>query len=192
MKHVWLDVDPGHDDATAIMLAVNCPNIQLVGVSTTHGNASSTYTALNAARCLFAFGSSSDQVHVYPGADQPLLLEAKHDPEIHGVDGLGGVEGLPTLDDPRVLAFFEEDPDGNRIRALDGMSRNIRKIWAKGSGQKVTVVSSGPMTNIALFVSVYSDLVEAVEEIVFMGGGVGVGNRSAVAEYNILCDRESP
>jgi uridine nucleosidase len=108
------------------------------------------------------------------------------------VDGLGGVEGLPDLDDHRVLAFFEEDSDGNRVRALDGMSRNIRKTWAKGAGHKVTVVSSGPMTNIALFVSVYPDLVEAIEEIVFMGGGVGVGNRSAVAEYNILCDRKSP
>jgi uridine nucleosidase len=46
------------------------------------------------------------------------------------------------------------------------------------------------MTNIALFVNAYSDLLTAVEEFVFMGGGVGMGNRSAVAEYNILCDRE--
>jgi len=145
---------------------------------------------LNAARCLFAFGAKSDEVRVYPGADVPLLLPAKHDPEIHGVDGLGGVEGLPALDDPRVLAFFENDDDGKRSRALDGMSKAIRKTWLGGSGRKVTVVASGPMTNIALFVSVYPDLLEAVEEIVFMGGGVGVGNRSAVAEFNILCDRE--
>ena len=55
----------------------------------------------------------------------------------------------------------------------------------------MTVVSSGPMTNIALFASVYPELLDAVEEFVFMGGGVGMGNRSAVAEYNILCDRES-
>lgn len=45
------------------------------------------------------------------------------------------------------------------------------------------------MTNIAHFVSVYPDLLVAVEEFVFMGGGVGMGNRSSVAEYNILCDR---
>ncbi|KAF5333546.1 hypothetical protein D9611_002721 [Ephemerocybe angulata] len=191
MKYVWLDVDPGHDDATAIMLAVNLPDIQLLGVSTTHGNASSEYTALNAARCLFAFGSKPEDVRVFPGADQPLLFEAKHDPEIHGVDGLGGVEGLPALDDPRVLAFFEEDADGKRVRALEGMSRIIKQAWAKGTGHKVTVVSSGPMTNIALFFSVYPDFIEAVEEIVFMGGGVGVGNRSSVAEYNILCDPHS-
>lgn len=70
--------------------------------------------------------------------------------------------------------------------------KGIRKVWRGGKGRKVTVVSSGPMTNIALFVSVYPELVgSAVEEFVFMGGGVGLGNRSAVAEYNIMTDRES-
>lgn len=129
-------------------------------------------------------------MRVFPGADKPLILDAKHDPEIHGIDGLGGVEGLPALDDPLVHAFFENGPDGKPTRALEGMSRIIRSVWADGTGHKVTVVSSGPMTNIALFVSVYPDLLEAVEEFVFMGGGVGVGNRSAVAEFNILCDRK--
>jgi len=70
------------------------------------------------------------------------------------------------------------------------MARIIKETWKNGAGQQVTVVSTGPMTNIALFVNAYSDLLMAVEEFVFMGGGVGMGNRSAVAEYNILCDRE--
>lgn len=119
------------------------------------------------------------------------MLEAKHDPEIHGEDGLGGVEGLPAPDDPGVIAFFETDEDGGHVRALDGMVRAIKQTWRKGDGHKVTVISSGPMTNIALFVSVYSDLLDAVEEFVFMGGAVGLGNRSSVAEYNILCDPHS-
>jgi len=59
------------------------------------------------------------------------------------------------------------------------------------AGYKVTVISCGPCTNIALFVSVYPDLIEGIEQFVFMGGGVGIGNRSAVAEYNILCDPEA-
>jgi uridine nucleosidase len=119
-----------------------------------------------------------------------LLLPAKHDPEIHGVDGLGGVQGLPDTQDPRVLAFFATHEDGSRVRALEGMAKVINETWKNGAGQQVTVVSTGPMTNIALFVNAYSDLLTAVEEFVFMGGGVGMGNRSAVAEYNILCDRE--
>lgn len=137
-------------------------------------------------------------MRVYPGASKPLLLPAKHDPEIHGADGLGGVEGLPDVDDPEVLALFAKSADGSIIRALDGMSKTIKETWNTGKGQKVTVISSGPMTNIArkyfldglsidiehlraVFVSVYPELIDAVEEFVFMGGGVGLGNRSAVA-----------
>jgi len=186
-KYVWLDVDPGHDDAVAIMLALSLPNIHLLGVSTTHGNASSEWTAINAARCLVAFGAPS-HVQVFPGAAQPLLLPAKHDPEIHGIDGLGGVEGLPDVNDPKVLSVFARNEDGSRVRALEGISTNIKNTWKNGHGEKVTVISSGPMTNIALFASVYPELLNAVEEFVFMGGGVGMGNRSAVAEYNIMCD----
>jgi len=155
----------------------------------THGNASSELTAVNAARCLLAFGAQP-HVRVYPGASKPLLLPAKPDPEIHGDDGLGGVEGLPSADSAEVLALLAIDEDGSTVRALEGMAKSIKGTWNKGVGQKVTVISSGPMTNIALFVSVYPDLLDAVEEFVFMGGGVGMGNRSAVAEYNILCDRE--
>lgn len=137
-----------------------------------------------------AFGAQP-HVRVYPGAPKPLLIPAKHDPEIHGPDGLGGVEGLPSADNPDVLARFAVDADGSTVRALEGMSKSIKETWKKGSGHKVSVISSGPMTNIALFISAYPDLLNGVEEFVFMGGGVGMGNRSAVAEFNILCDRES-
>jgi uridine nucleosidase len=61
------------------------------------------------------------------------------------------------------------------------MATAIKDAWRDGTGHQVSIVSSGPMTNIALFVSVYPNLMEAVEQFVFMGGGVGVGNRSAVA-----------
>jgi uridine nucleosidase len=127
---------------------------------------------------------------VYPGASEPLILPVKHDPEIHGEDGLGGVEGLPFCDDPKVLSLFAKSEDGSNLNASEGMSRHIRDVWKNGLGQQVTVISTGPMTNIALFVSVYRNLLPAIEEFVFMGGGVGMGNRSAAAEYNILCDRK--
>ncbi|KAG5639715.1 hypothetical protein H0H81_005898 [Sphagnurus paluster] len=186
-KYIWLDVDPGHDDATALLLALHLPNIHLLGVSTTHGNAPSDCTAVNAARCLLAFGADR-RIRVYPGADKPLLLPVKHDPEIHGPDGLGGVEGLPAPDSSDVLSWFATDSDGDNIRALDGMVSSIKETWKKGKGHQVTIISTGPMTNIALFVAAYPELLAAVEEFVFMGGAVGLGNRSAVAEFNIMCD----
>ncbi|GBE79883.1 Inosine/uridine-preferring nucleoside hydrolase domain-containing protein [Sparassis latifolia] len=188
IKHIWLDCDPGHDDATAIMLAIHCPNTRLLGISTVHGNASAENTIVNAARCLYAFGAHSD-VHVYPGASKPLIRPARHDPEIHGIDGLGGVEGLPSADSEGVRARLKIN--GRTTRAIEGIAEAVRNTWKDGQGYRVTVLSSGPMTNIALFVSVYPDLLVGIEELVFMGGGIGIGNRSASAEFNILCDPEA-
>lgn len=146
-----------------------------------HGNTSSNHTYTNALRCLYAFGAPED-VHVYPGAATPLLRTAKHDPEIHGADGLGGVEGLPDHEYQGLLVRCEKLP--LNIRATEAIARAVQAAWR--GGRKTVIISSGPMTNIALFVSVYPDLLAGVEEIVFMGGGVGLGNRSAVAGSSIV------
>ncbi|KAH8096738.1 Inosine/uridine-preferring nucleoside hydrolase domain-containing protein [Cristinia sonorae] len=187
-KYIWLDCDPGHDDATTIMLALNCPEITLLGVSTVHGNSSARHTHENAARCLVAFGAPPD-VKVYPGAIKPLIRAARHDPEIHGVDGLGGVENLPPISHPLVQdALTHLNKDG---KAIHGIACAVRETWKEGSGSRITLISTGPMTNIALFVSIYPELLEGIDEFVFMGGGVGLGNRSSSAEFNILCDPEA-
>jgi uridine nucleosidase len=78
------------------------------------------------------------------------------------------VEGLPPADSDSVRA---------RIAAAGAPAIEAIAVAVA----KVTVVASGPLTNIALFVSVYSHLLDAIERIVFMGGGIGIGNRSAVA-----------
>lgn len=117
-----------------------------------------------------------------------MLRPARADPEIHGPDGLGGVEGLPSYIHPSVNARMKES--GN-ITAIEAMAAALRQTWSDGQGQRTTLVTTGPQTNLALFLSVYPDLRPAIEEIVFMGGAVGIGNRSPVAEYNILCDPEA-
>ncbi|KAJ7591524.1 uridine nucleosidase [Mycena floridula] len=170
MTSIWLDCDPGHDDATAIMLALHLPSIELKGISTVHGNASLEHTTLNAARCLEAFAADSS-IRVHQGAAEPLLLEAKYDPEIHGLDGLGGVIGLPVGDPARISSQS----------AVQGMADFFR-------GSKGTIVACGPLTNIALFISLHPELLQNVTAVVLMGGAVGIGNRGAVSEYNILCD----
>ncbi|THH12247.1 hypothetical protein EW145_g97 [Phellinidium pouzarii] len=196
-KRIWLDCDPhmifdkGHDDATAILLALHIPGVKLLGLSTVHGNTDADNTFKNALRCLHAFGADPS-VLVHRGASVPLLKAAKHDPEIHGFDGLGGVEGLPDSDHPLVRARSEKSQS---CRAVEGIANAVQDMIKGGTDGKLTIVSTGPMTNIALFVSIYPDLLDGVEEFVFMGGGVGLGNRSAVAattkEYNILCDPEA-
>ena len=143
-----------------------------------HGNASAENTNNNAARCLYAF-AAAEHIRVCPGATKPLLRTERHEPEIHGLDGLGGVVGLPPADTPEVRARLLSG--GETIRALDGMAKAVESTWKGGWGSKTIIVSTGPMTNIALFVKAYGHLLPHVEEFVFMGGGVGQGNRSAVA-----------
>jgi inosine-uridine nucleoside N-ribohydrolase len=64
-------------------------------------------------------------------------------------------------------------------RISSGLTVKRRNSYLNGA--KVTIVATGPMTNLALFLTLHPELYDAIEEIVFMGGGVGVGNRSAVA-----------
>ncbi len=147
----------------------------------THGNTTIENTKINAARCLHAF-AAPEHIKVYGGAAAPLLRPARHDAEIHGHHGLGGVEGLPSADSDLVRERIASD----HIPAVEAIATAISQMWNAGAGSKVSVVASGPLTNIALFVSVYPHLLDAIEQIVFMGGGIGVGNRSAVAgAFNI-------
>lgn len=88
------------------------------------------------------------------------------------------MEGLPDAEHPGVRSRM---PSGHDTRAVEGMAAKIRETWRNGEGSRVTLVSTGPMTNIALFVSVYPEVLVGIDQFVFMGGGVGLGNRSAVA-----------
>jgi uridine nucleosidase len=174
------------------MLALSAPEyVDLLGVSTVrgplvlaldpnqlnrpqvHGNSDLLSTTRNAARCLYAFCADKDQ-KVHMGAAKPLIRQTRHDPEIHGADGLGGVRGLPDPNSNIVKSIVSP------IKAIDGMAASMKFVMDQ-LREKVSIVSCGPMTNLALFISVYPELLYCVEEIVFMGGGVGIGNRGAVA-----------
>lgn len=127
--------------------------------------------------------AAPEHIKVYSGAVAPLLRPARYDAEIHGHGGLGGVEGLPPADSDAVRARIasNSDSDTDNRPAIAVIAAAISQTWNAGAGDKVTIVASGPLTNIALFVSVYPHLLGAIERIVFMGGGIGIGNRSAVA-----------
>ncbi|KAG9104207.1 Uridine nucleosidase 1 [Ceratobasidium sp. 370] len=184
-KYLWLDCDPGHDDAIAILMALYTPNVELMGISTVHGNASSANTFTNAIRLLHAYGAGN-KVKVHAGAAQPLLRLVRADPEIHGADGLGGVTGLPDSNNPGVADLFSQSQP---LRAVQGLEAATKTCIEKNV--KLHVIACGPLTNIALFSALHPELISGMEQIIFMGGGVGVGNRSAVAEFNILCDPEA-
>ena len=166
----------GHDDAVAILLASQLENVVLLGISTVHGNTTAEWTLKNAIRLVLAFAPNRPDIVVHPGAATPLLRAPRADPEIHGHGGLGGVVGLFDVNDEIVQTALARTQG---LKAIEGLAEQIRV--ASKTAEKITIVATGPLTNIALFVSVYPELIAGIEQICFMGGGVGIGNRSAVS-----------
>lgn len=148
--------------------------LQVVGISTVSGNQSLEKTTTNAIRALYAAGVPP-AAQVSYGAFQPLLRKIRHDTGIHGdsgadVDPSSGAS-WPTV--PQRDAYI------NRQLAVLAIADELR-------GHKTTIIATGPLTNIALLLSLYQEAANWIDEIIFMGGAIGVGNRSPVAEFNIL------
>ncbi|KAM0749924.1 uridine nucleosidase [Meredithblackwellia eburnea MCA 4105] len=182
---IWLDCDPGRDDAVAILLALHIPEIELVGISSVHGNSTIEAMTYNAVRLLCSFGSpaQSASIPVAKGTSVPLVRHLASSSSIHGADGLGGVEGLLDMTDEKVKNKLEEALKTNSVTAIADACKSLKE------GEKMVLVGTGAYTNIALFLSVFPELAkEKLESVVLMGGAEGRGNKSPVAEANAYCD----
>jgi purine nucleosidase len=171
-RRILLDCDPGHDDAIAILLAAGSPAIELAAITTVAGNQSIAKVTRNALAIAELAGLD---VPVAAGATRPLVRPVEYAPEIHGDSGLDG----PELPEP--------------TRALDprhAVDVIIEEAMASEPGE-LTLVPTGPLTNIALAVRREPRIVERVREVIFMGGGVHVGNWSATSEFNVVVDPEA-
>ncbi len=171
-RPVLLDCDPGHDDALAILLACAAPELDVLAVTTVGGNAGLANTTRNALRVLTLLGRTD--VPVAAGADRPLLREPHIQPAFHGESGLDGAE-LPV---PAV--------DARPEAAIELMASLVR-----GSNLPVTLVPTGPLTNVALFLRAFPYLHDRIGVISLMGGSLGAGNTTASAEFNIWQDPEA-
>ena len=168
-----LDCDPGHDDAIAILLALGSPQVDLLGITTIGGNHSLEKVTYNArALCELA---GHPEMPVHAGCMKPLVREAIDAAYIHGETGLDGVE-LPEPSRPL--------PEQHAVTWL------IETVMSHEAGA-ITVVATGPLTNIAVAARMEPRIVGRIKEIVLMGGAYGVGNATPVAEFNILCDPEA-
>lgn len=170
---ILLDCDPGHDDAVAIMLALGNPSIDLIGVSTVAGNQTLEKVTRNAQSVLKM--CQREDVRVHPGADRPLVREIEIAEDIHGDSGLDGVE-LPTPSVPP--------------HEKGGVQFIIDEVMGAEPGT-ITVVATGPLTNVALAARLEPRIIPRVKEVVLMGGGYHEGNWTAVAEFNIWVDPEA-
>lgn len=172
MKKVILDCDPGHDDAIMIFMALASKDIKVMGITTSAGNQVPEKTFLNA-RKLLALAERED-IPVARGASKPLRRDLIIADYVHGESGLDGAD----LPEPTV-------PYSDQ-KALD--------LWAdilRDSQEKVTIVATGPLTNVAIFLLAYPELKEKIELISFMGGACFGGNYTANAEFNIYVDPEA-
>ena len=172
-KPVILDVDPGHDDAVALMLACGHPDLDLLAVTTVAGNVPIEKTTRNALRVLSLVGC--DDVPVGRGASEPLERPLHTAEDIHGKSGLDGPVEIPD-------ASF--GPDERDAVAL--ISDTIR-----ASSEPVTLIPLGPLTNIALFLREHEDIKDRIAGISLMGGSMGLGNTTPAAEFNIYVDPEA-
>lgn len=168
---VWLDCDPGNDDAFALLLAACHPRFRLVGVSTVHGNAPLEMTTHNALGILDVLGFK-DEIPVYAGLERPLVKEPHFALDIHGSTGIGGVS-LPKM------PVVKESTDKTYLEAM-------RDAILQNPG--ICVVCTGALTNFAKLVAANPDLKPKIRWVAVMGGAIGIGNVSPYSEFNIFCD----
>ena len=168
---VLLDGDPGHDDAIAWMLAKASPLLDIRGITSVAGNQTIEKTTYNARRVAALLGIDAPIAMGRPG---PLLSDPITAGNIHGQTGLDG----PKLPEPA----GELSPLG----AVELMAKVLRE-----SEEPVTIVSTGPQTNVAALLLAHPELKEKIARISLMGGGIATGNWTPAAEFNILVDPEA-
>ncbi|MFP3420305.1 nucleoside hydrolase [Bacillus sp. SIMBA_154] len=173
-KKLILDVDTGIDDAIGILLAVKSKQFDMLGITTVCGNVSVDAATLNTCKVLELV--EADEIPVIKGSATPLLRAPHYEHRVHGEDGIGG-----ALKDaqPKKTADAGFAPDFIIEQVLQ-------------YSQQVTLVLTGPLTNLALAVKKCPELIHHVKEVIFMGGVVqGQGNVTPVAEFNTYADPEA-
>ncbi len=168
---VILDGDPGHDDAIAWVLANASPALDIRAVTSVCGNQIIEKTTYNAMRIMTLIGL---HVPMAKGVDNPLIANPIIAPVVHGKSGLDG----PALPEPD----FEMSP----LSAVELMAKVISE-----SDEPVTLIPTGPLTNVAGLLLAHPELKEKIARISIMGGGIQMGNWTPAAEFNILVDPQS-
>jgi len=162
---IILDCDPGHDDAIALLLALGSPEVELLGVTTVHGNQTLEKTTENALRVLELVGRTD--VPVARGADRPLERELAVAAHVHGESGLDGPD-LP-------------------VATASPVAQHAVEFMVEHVTPETVLVPVGPLTNVA------DALARGVRpaRIVLMGGAIAEGNMTPAAEFNIWADPEA-
>lgn len=173
---VILDMDTGIDDAIAIVLALNSPELEVLAITTVAGNAAVPECTRNSLLLLELLGPPRCPL-VATGADEPISKRLTTAVEVHGEDGLGGKAGsLPT---PRSSAG-----------SVHGAKLLRDLAWMHPD--EITLVTTGPLTNVAMLAMWDPDTFTSFRRVIVMGGAFDVpGNTGPVAEFNVYVDPEA-
>ncbi len=174
-RHVWVDCDTGFDDFLALPVIAATPGVVVDGISTVVGNTSLAQVTANTLACVEGFGID---VPVHAGAARPLAQEPQT------IEGLLGAAGMGTTGRHVPTARHRTAAEGHAVTAL------VARLRAAEDGE-VTLVATGPTTNLALAVLLAPDVVAKVREVVVMGGSTDRGNHTAAAEFNVHADPEA-
>lgn len=168
---VLIDCDPGYDDMIALLLALGSSELDVKGVSTVSGNCHVNSAYLNALRVVRRLNQA---IPVAKGAASPILRPLETAPEVHGT----------VVED---YGFLSE------VRPSDKAEESFHLLCSvlEESDSKVTVVATGPLTNLALAISLKPSLKDRIKRLVFMGGAIFEGNKTASAEFNMYVDPEA-
>ena len=168
---IILDCDPGNDDALGILVAAGHAAVDLRAVTTGAGHLPGDRTARNAAITMRLSGRA--EIPVAAGALNPLLRERM----------IAGVLDMESALDPERSDLDVQDLDPRH--SADLIAQSVL------AGDVMTIVTTGPLTNLAIALHRTPEIATTLERIVILGGSWGLGNKTAAAEWNILCDPEA-
>lgn len=168
----FIDTDTASDDAVALLMALEWDDVEVLGISIVSGNMSVEQGSINAR---YTVELCKKDVPVYVGADAPLIKKREHADWFHGPDGMGNMN-YPA---PKLQETNED--------FIEVLNNHINQY-----PDEITLVTLGPLTNVANFIKKYPDSFLKLKNIVIMGGASNtVGNVTPAAEYNIWCDPEA-
>lgn len=173
MKRVIIDTDPGIDDTAAIFFALSSGKLQVEALTTVFGNVNVEYCTRNALKILEVAGRSD--IPVYRGASRPLVREPRFAPHVHGENGLGDI-----LFEPAKAAPASE-------KAVEAIVSRVMS-----APNEITLIALGPMTNVALALTIEPRLANNLNQLILMGGAVLTwGNVTPAASANLYNDPEA-
>jgi len=174
-RKIIIDCDPGQDDAVMLLLALACPDeFDILGITTVAGNVPLDLTQRNA-RIMCELAGRTD-VPVFAGCDKPMRHELITAENVHGKTGIDGV----TIYEPAMP-----------LQSQHAVEFIIESLLEAGDSS-ITLVPTGPLTNIGQAISQQPEILPRIKEIVLMGGAMReAGNTTPSAEFNILEDPDA-